>query len=316
MKKICVLLICSAVAALVFSCVTSGKKSTSNPALQIALQDALTSHQNATVWIVSNGKATTYWIKNDMNGAFVAASRDDLVIPVDDALWRLENDALETDYDFVDLRDLMSGALLRISLDDSYEEGDAGADEDAGVKQASTGCGFRKVQGRPQPLGSVGAYLFLKFEEQTLNCKNERTFVQDRFVTVDLSRGEKIEILTDEEQAALLEKAAVKSFQKEEGRVSWVGSFPYYNAVFELTFFHVLSTDAAVKSADGQARGLVNILEVPDKSVPRKLKDCFLPSDLVRSVRLSASDELLGGFSLIVGADESVEKRAAAFAGF
>lgn len=319
MKKIYILLTCSAAAALVFSCMTSGKTTTSSLALQIALQDALTLHQNATVWIASaDDKVATYWLRNDMNGAFVAASRDDLVIPVEDALWRLENDVLKTDYDFVDLQDLMSGASLRVPLDDSYEEyeeGDAGADEDAGAGQSSIGCDFSKIQGRPLPLGSVGAYLFLKFDEQTLDCEGERIFLEDRFVTVDLSTGEKVEILTQKEQDALLDKDAVKSFQKEEGLVSWVGSFPYYNAAFELTFVHVLSTDAAENSADGQARGLVNILEVTDKSVPQKLKDCVLPSDLVRSVRLSDSDELLGGFSVVAGSDESIERRSAAFTG-
>lgn len=309
MKKIFGLFICLLVSLLFYACVAANKKSLSGFAEYLALRDELTPAQEAVVWTLSAaGKVTSYWIKNDVTGVLITAWRDDLVIPTEDALWRLENEDADKDYDTLMFRDLVAGGMLRIPLDTSIAELDGGT-EDAGV---SGECVTAKRQGRPMPLISVGAFLFLKYKEQTISCEGELLLLEDKFVTVDLAAGETTQILTDAEIEALFDRRDVKTLEKE-GEVHWSGTVPSYNPAFLLSFVHVFAAVFSTVSEDGLPHSYVNTLEVPDNTIPERLKDYYLPPDLVQAFGMSIPDEILGGFWAIGGKPEPVLQQFDAF---
>jgi hypothetical protein len=329
-KSCRVILITLSAALLIFSCVANKNKTWVSWALNVALHDELSPAQEAVAWTLSQtGKVSTCWIKNDAAGVLLTASRTDLAIPVGSALWHLESSDNDGDgepgddgevesVEFVEFKDLVSGDTFTIYLDPAAKaRADRdGGDEDAGLPEESKGkkdkCDTRTIQSRPMPLVSVGPYLFLKWEEQTLDCDDSVMLKQDRYTAVDLSRGEETDILNEEEQETLFEKPDVKALGKD---VELEGTVPFYNPAFGLSFVHIISEVSTEISDEGETRSYVNSVEISDTRIPDKLKDFYMPPDLVQAFGLSLPDEVLGGFVAIEGSSEDIEKQLRAFIG-
>ena len=303
-------------AAVVFSCMSSSRKAVDELALQLALRDELTSSQEAVVWALSDiGAVASYWIKDDLLGAAVVGTCEGLVLPLNGAVWRLENGDEDADYDAVTFRDLVSGDMMRIPLDESVEAADGGELDDAGTageEESAEYCEIYRIRGRPQPLSSVGPYVTLKYSEKTISCREETILIRDRYAVVDLSEGASVSMLNDTEIERLFERKDVRALLKE-GEVSFDGTVPLYNPAFLLSFVHMFSATSMELTADGRGRGIVSSLEVRDTAVPERLKDFFLPPDLVRAFGASVPLENLGGFVAVNGDSEVVLNYLRAF---
>ena len=303
-------------AAVVFSCISSNRKAVDELALQLALRDELTAAQEAVVWTLSDvGTVVSYWIKNDVTGVAVTAYRGDLVLPLNGALWHLETGDAEADHDFLVFRDLVSGDTVKIPLDEPEEEADAGDMDDAGAlndEHDADGCKLSRIQGAPRPLSSVGPYVVLEYSEKTVSCRDETILDNDRYIAVDLSAGESVDLLNEEETERLFERKDVRALRKD-GDVSLEGTVPVYNSAFMLSFVHVFSATAMELMEDGQGRGLVSSLEVRDGAVPKRLENFYLPPDLVRAFGASVPTETLGGFVAINGDSDVIQNYLRAF---
>jgi hypothetical protein len=249
----------------------------------------------------------------------LTSSRQDLAIPDKGALWHLfAEDDEDGDVDVIEFDDLVSGDKFQIYLDEAVKaraERDAG-DEDAGTPPEASGgkdaCETHTIQSQPTPLVSVGPYLFLKWQEQTVNCEESVVSKQDRYVTVDLGRGEETDILSDNEREVLFERPDVKTLGKD---VELSGTVPFYNPAFGLSFVHIFSKASTEISDEGETISLVNSVEISDTAIPDKLKDFYLPPDLVQAFGMSLPDEMLGGFVAVEGSADDIAKQLSAFAG-
>ena len=304
--------------ALAVSCSGYSKKSFAEFAENLALRDDLTAAQEAVVWTLSaTGQVTSYWIKNDVTGVLITAWRDDLVIPLNDALWRLENDSSknglgdDADHNDIVFRDLLHDVERRIPLEPASESPDAGL-EDAGPPGGS--CEPTLRQGRVFPLISVGNYLFLKYSEDEVTCDGEVRLSHEKYVAVDLRNFELAEVLTDAEKEALSDHPDVKAL-RSEGDPELVGSVPRYNPAFVLSMVHVFEIINTAVDEDGLTHSFVHSLAISDTQVPERLKNVFLPPELVQAFGMSIPDETLGGFWAVGGDPDALLAQFAVFSG-
>ncbi len=319
------------VSCIVVSC-ASKKKGAHDFAVGLAMRDELTSPQDAVVWTVdSSDMVSTYWIKNDVTGILVVAYRDDLVIPEGDALWLLENSDPDKDYDYVNFVDLVSKKTVRIVLDETYNpekiENNTDIDSDTELEinvseeavnedqdSDSKKCQQTSFQSRPFPIISLGQYLFLKFEERTINCDGEVLLAIDRFVTMDLNLGQIVDILTEDEKEQILSGKDVLDL-KAEGKVEIIGAVPSFNADYTMFMVYILSSVSSDITENGLGRSLISSLEVRSSVIPAKLNNILYPPDLVRAFSALQIDKVLGGFSAVIGTIEDVSSKQTAFIG-
>jgi hypothetical protein len=124
------------------------KQDVSDVAKDLALREELSQRDEALVWLYDpEGNLSTHWIRSDVAGIEVVASRNELLIPTPGALWRLDVDDNGDDHDFIELEDLVSGETARIRLDESavepeeednqVEPPDAGADSHGDTETAT-----------------------------------------------------------------------------------------------------------------------------------------------------------------------------------
>ncbi len=321
-------MVIGAAVALIVSCVATKKSRWVDWARNLALHEELEPAQEALVWTLSQtGKASTYWVKNDVTGVRLTASRPDLALPQGDALWQMQ-EAGTDDVDFVTFEDLVTGDKFRIYLDEEAareaekdtDEADGGApsdtDSDLENRPAEDSedqpCVPQSIQSLPLPLVSVGPYLFLKWKEELDECDGAPTLKQDRYTVVDLSRGEEAEILSDKEQEALRDNSDVRAMG-DDGK--YAGTVPFYNPAFGLSFVHIFAEESTEVSDEGETQRFANTVQISDNAVPEKLKNFYLPPDLVQAFGLSLPDETLGGFVAVEGSAETIEKQLKAFAG-
>ena len=296
-------------AVLFFSCAPSSKKAVSGFGEYLALRDELTSPEEAVVWtLAADGDVSTYWIKNDVTGIVIVAKREDWVLPNESGMWRLENDDPEEETEFLAFRNLLDDERMLIPFDENDDFSDGG-DADAGESEK---CPSTIVRGRPFPLISIGSYVFLKYEEKILDCRDNLMLSEERYMTVDLSTGEQVDILSDDERDVLFMRKDVRALESE-GSVRLEGTVPAYSPSFALTFVHVFSALHREDSESDDGFRVVNTLEISDMHLPEKLKQYYLPPDIVRAFGTSLPDVVLGGFAVLGGPPEQLLRRFVAF---
>ena len=314
---------------LVLSCL-SRKDNLNGWATALALKEDLTESNEAVVWMRGPlGNLSSHWIKNDVSGVIVVASRDDGVIPIDGALWRFPTEDTEEDYDWLVLEDLITGETMSIPLEESLDdaptepvdggtadggmlsEAEADTDESDGAGSENN-CEIRTIQALPIPLGVIGPYLFAQYNEKQYDCQENLLLSEDKYVTVNLVERTAVDILTDEELETLEASEEVRDLERE-GSVDYMGASPIYNGIVEPSLSHIFATRAVFDQENGDHHSVISTCEIIGKKTPKAIEPFNEAPELVLAFAALYPVATVAGWWPVIGDLQNIQKQLAAF---
>ena len=279
---------------LVLSCFRGQKERMSDATTLLALQEELTSTGEAVVWLRGpDGDISSHWIKNDVSGVILVASRADAVAPINGALWRFPVEDRYADYNEIVLDDLVQGEGVTIVLDDeAYSEadmeGDAGddagvgsddeSDERAGREEKT--CEQRTIQSLPVLLGGIGPHLFMKYEEKQYDCQDTLMRAEDIYMTYNLVDLDEELIVSDAELRDFRSIPSVRALGRD---AEYIGSAPVYDGLSFVRLSHVFAYRNAIIQENGDRHWVTDSVEVLGEKLPDALTPYEVAPDLISS---------------------------------
>ncbi len=305
---------------------SSGK--TQQLLLLTILDAAETPVYNAMYWTTNDaGEQTSYWLRgNALQVEFVAA-RADLVIPWKKTLWllektetplslcdcdawkinRFEGECPETDDDALEtvvlLVDRMSGQ--EIQLFSSAE-----TMRDAPFE-------FSEYHAEATPIGSVGPYLFMQYNEQGRGCMDEHQYQSSEFVVFDLETMTVADILSGVEKERIVEKEQGVAFRQMQADdladvshasdLDLVAIEPRYSQSAGLTVTYRFAADAVHDNEEGTWHSdFTGSVLVPADRVPISLQPFIIPPAVVSVFASGIQGTRQSGWSIIAGSPEEI----------
>ena len=262
----------------------SKKSGTSDFALGLAAEDSLTPLNDIVLWTIGQeGERETYWVKGNRSQVHILASRENIAIPVNDALWQWEETMDEGGNLVVGMKDLIAGKYVTI-----VEPGPEVIDEDAGVEESDPEK-TRIVE--CQPLASIGPYVFLRMLELDSGSPDESA--REVFSIYDLNQGQETALIGEEELAELKKSDSLGSASDE---LELAQVMPGYDASGILRISYVFSTYSAYKIADETTQTYSRSIAVPARKIPRELEPYSSLSPLVTLFMQMTRSNSLGGW--------------------
>jgi hypothetical protein len=262
----------------------SKKSGTTDIAVGLAAEDSLTPLDDIVLWIINQaGERETYWVKGNRTQVHVIASREDIAIPVNDALWQWEETKDDEGNLVVGMRDLVAGKYAAIIEPETEAmEEDAGVEENDPEKTRIIEC---------QPLASIGPYVFLRMVELDSGSPGESS--REVFSIYDLNLGQETSLI-GEEEIAELKKSDSLGRASEDFELTQV--MPGYNAAGILNVSYVFSTYSVYKRADETTQTYSRSIAVPARKIPRELGIYSPLSPLVALFMQMTKSNSLGGW--------------------
>ena len=314
---------------LALSCLSKQEQALVDTATGLALKEEMTESSEAVVWLRGpTGQLSSHWIKNDVSGLIVVASRLDGVVPMGDALWRFPTEDTLNDYDWLELTDLVSGETLAFPLDEKVVSED-GNEPDSGVFDAGDGepaaadeiddetddsaCDIRGVQSLPVLLGGIGPYFFVQYNEKQYDCQDRLVLSEDRYLTLNLETKEIDTILTEAEIDTLMDSDEVNKLA-QSGTVHYMGATPVYRGAVEPALSHVFVTVNTFVQEDGDRHAVVSSLEILGPTIPSALQPFTDVPELVLAMAVQYAIAIPAGWWMISNPDpNAIQKQLSAF---
>ncbi len=265
------------------------------PTVLLAAQEEFTSPGEAVVWLRGpEGRLSSHWVKNDVTGVIVVASRTDAVIPMNGGLWRFPTEDNLKDYDFFELEDLVTHETITIPLDDEAvdvtEEADGGlldaGDSDDIFEESGNGevdrCDTRSIQSLPSLLGGMGPYIFIKYEEREYDCQDVLVRAEYLYLSYNLYTQTPEMVMSTKEIEQFSRMSEVKRLG-HSGDIEYMGSVPIYDGVSTARISHVFATRTAIAQDNGDRHWVVHSTEVTAKHLPRALSSYEFAPDLIQA---------------------------------
>ncbi len=301
----------------------------------IILNAALTPVNDTVLWTEDEeGRVASYWLRGNANRIDIAVMREDLVIPVEGALWFWRETTIPVtlcdcaaweiagfDEPCPEAEDM--GQSTKIHLVDrvSGEELELLPEDSAANDRELVFSAFR---GEAVPIGSVGPYLFVRFEEQGSTCDNEGNHLRRSYVTLDLVKREIVDIVTHTEREKIDEIERQNAFDhmradqlasvSDPSDLELVGVEPMYGAGGGFGILYRFDAQAVHAPEQEAWRSTYSgTVSVPATRIPSLLEAYVIPPPVVNVFSISTPNITCKGWNVVTVTDERLSELWKAF---